>query len=102
MRFWNLFKRNIKETCRDTMALMFLLAFPLIFMLLFGAAFGGDSSISFGIGVVDNDNTETSQSFINDALGATDVLRVNNYINTDNALENVRLGNISSYIVIPE
>jgi ABC-2 type transport system permease protein len=102
MRFWSLFKRNIKETCRDALALGFLLAFPLLFMLLFGVAFGDNSSVSYGIGVVDNDTTEVSTSFIDDALGATDVLHVNVYSNNDDAFEDLKLGNISSYIVIPE
>jgi ABC-2 type transport system permease protein len=102
MRFWSLFKRNIKETYRDYLALGFLLAFPLVFMLLFGVAFGGDGSVNYGIGVVDNDNSEISRSFVNDALGETDVLSVNIYSDTDNAREDLRLGNISSYIVIPE
>jgi ABC-2 type transport system permease protein len=102
MRFWSLFIRNIKETYRDALALGFLLAFPLVFMLLFGFAFGEGGSVKYGIGVVDNDDTDVSQTFISDALGAVDVIYVNSYSNTDNALEDLRLGNISSYIVIPE
>jgi ABC-2 type transport system permease protein len=102
MRFWSLFIRNIKETYRDALALGFLLAFPLVFMLLFGFAFGESGSVKYGIGVVDNDDTDVSHTFISDALGAVDVIYVNSYSNTDNALEDLRLGNISSYIVIPE
>lgn len=102
MRFWNLLIRNIKETCRDVLALAFLLAFPLVFMLLFGAAFGGDSSVSYSIGVVDNDCSETSESFIDDALQAASVLNVITYNDTDAAIQNLRLGNVSAYIVIPE
>ncbi|MDD4874144.1 MAG: ABC transporter permease [Dehalococcoidales bacterium] len=102
MRFWSLFTRNIKETCRDVMALAFLLAFPLLFMLLFGAAFGGSNSPSYAVGVVDNDQTEVSQGFINNALSEVSVLQVSTYNDTDTALEKLRLGNISSYIVIPQ
>ncbi|MDD4923816.1 MAG: ABC transporter permease [Dehalococcoidales bacterium] len=102
MRFWSLFKRNIKETSRDALALGFLLAFPLVFMLLFGVAFGGDMSASYGIGIVDNDRSEVSQAFIDEALPATSVLHVSKYSDTDSALEALRLGNISSYVVIPE
>ncbi len=102
MRFWSLFIRNIKETYRDALALGFLLAFPLVFMLLFGFAFGESGSVKYGIGVVDNADTDVSHTFISDALGAVDVIYVNSYSNTDNALEDLRLGNISSYIVIPE
>lgn len=102
MRFWSLFSRNIKETYRDAMALGFLLAFPLVFMLLFGVALGGDGKVSYSIGVVDNNQSDVSQSYISDALGAADVLSVKVYSNTDNAMEDLRLGNISSYIVIPD
>jgi ABC-2 type transport system permease protein len=84
------------------MALTFLLAFPLVFMLLFGAAFGGSNSPSYAVGVVDNDQTEVSQSFINDALSEVSVLQVGTYNDTDTALEKLRLGNISSFIVIPK
>ncbi|MBA7562387.1 hypothetical protein ES708_04039 [subsurface metagenome] len=50
MKFWELAKRNLKETYRDPLALGFLLAFPLLFMVLFGAIFSGDTISSYPVG----------------------------------------------------
>ncbi len=103
MRFWQLFIRSLKETYRDPLALGFLLAFPLMFMLLFGAAFGGDTVPSFTIGIIDNDQTEVSQGFVTDVLGnKIETINTIGFDNTDTALEELKLGDISAYIVIPD
>jgi len=102
MRFWRLFTRSLKETYRDPLALGFLLAFPLIFMLVFGAAFGGDTVPSYTIGVVDNDNTEVSQGFVDEALSEVPVFSIDAFDNEDDALEALKQGDLSSYLVIPE
>ncbi|MFA5629681.1 MAG: ABC transporter permease [Dehalococcoidales bacterium] len=102
MSFLSIFKRTLKETYRDALALLFLLAFPLVFMLLFGFAFGGEISVNYGVGIVDNDQSEISKGFTDNALQSADMLTVKNYASADDALANIKLGNISSYIVIPE
>lgn len=102
MRILELAKRNFKETYRDPLALGFLLGFPLLFMLLFGAIFSGDTSVSYAIGVLDNDNTELSQAFIDDALANVPILEVSSYDDNTAALEDLKLGDLRAYIVIPE
>ncbi|MEE8194048.1 MAG: ABC transporter permease, partial [Dehalococcoidales bacterium] len=102
MRFWQLSLRSLKETYRDPVALVFLLAFPLIFMLLFGAAFGGDAVPSYAIGVIDDDRTLVSQSFITEALTAMPTFSVVGYDDTAIALEDLKLGDLRAYIVIPQ
>ncbi len=102
MRFWQLFIRSLKETYRDPLALGFLLAFPLIFMLVFGAAFGGDTTPVYTIGIIDNDQSEVSQDFITEALGEVDTIETASFDDTDSSLEKLKLGDISAYIVIPE
>ena len=101
MRFWNLFLRNLKETYRDPLALGFLLAFPLMFMLLFGAAFGGNNTPSYTIGVVDDEKTQVSQSFVSQALAETPTIQITSFESADTAREELRLGNIRAYIEIP-
>ena len=102
MRFFELFKRNLKETYRDLLALSFLLAFPLMFMVLFGAAFGGESTPSYDIGVIDKDNSHPSQSFANEALPEVPTFEIIHIDNEDDALTDLKNGDLRAYIVIPE
>jgi ABC-2 type transport system permease protein len=102
MRFWQLFIRSLKETYRDPLALGFLLAFPLIFMLVFGAAFGRDTTPSYKIGVVDNDHSQVSDAFINQALANVPILEITGFDDTDTALKELKLGELAAYIVIPQ
>ena len=101
MRFWQLFTRSLKETYRDPLALGFLLAFPLIFMLVFGAAFGSDTTPTYDIGVIDNDQTEVSQSFADQALTQVPIFDVTSFDDTATAREELKLGELSAYVVIP-
>lgn len=102
MRFLELAKRNLKETYRDPIALGFLLAFPLMFMLLFGVAFGGDITPNYPIGVIDNDQTQVSQAFIDEALSEVEALEISNYDDTATALKDLKFGDLTAYIVIPQ
>jgi ABC-2 type transport system permease protein len=101
MRFWQLFIRSLKETYRDVLALSFVLAFPLLFMLVLGAAFG-DTSTSYTIGVIDDDVSQVSQRFIDEALTAVPAFEVETQDDADAALEALKQGDISAYIVLPE
>jgi ABC-2 type transport system permease protein len=102
MRFWQLFIRNLKETYRDLLALGFLLAFPLLFMIVFGAALSGNSTPTYNIAVIDNDNTAVSASFISDALGKVNTFNISRPANVDDALKSLKLGDLRAYIVIPQ
>jgi len=101
MRFWQLFVRSLKETYRDVLALGFILAFPLLFMLVFGAAFG-DSSPSYTIGVIDNDNSQESQRFVSEALPAVPTFSIETLDDPGTALEDLRQGDLRAYIILPE
>jgi len=101
MRAWEFCRRNLKETYRDPLALGFLLAFPLLFMLLFGAIFSGDTTPNYPIGVIDKDGTPVSQAFVDEALAEVPVLEVTTYEDEASAMEDLKLGNISAYIIIP-
>ena len=102
MRFWQLCLRSLKETYRDPLALGFLLAFPLVFMVILGAAFGGDTTPSYAIGVIDDDRTPVAQSFITEALAGVATINVVGYDDTASAREDLRLGELRAYIVIPQ
>ncbi len=101
MRIFELAVRNFKETYRDPLALGFLLGFPLVFMLLFGAIFSSEDAASFSIGVIDDDNTPLSQAFTDEALAGISVLEVIDYNDAAIALDDLTLGELNAYIVIP-
>jgi len=102
MRFWELFQRNLKETYRDPLALGFLLAFPLLFMLIMGIAVGGETTPNFPVGIIDNDHTQVSQAFVNEALAEVPALEVSTYDATTKALRDLKFGDLTAYIVIPQ
>lgn len=102
MRFWQLFLRDLKETYRDPLALGFLLAFPLMFMVLFGAAFSGETTTIYQIGVIDDDGTPISESFVAEALGEVSIIEAVSYDTAATALEDLKMGDIRAYIVIPD
>ncbi len=101
MKILELTVRNLKETYRDPLALGFLLGFPLVFMLLFGAIFSGDEVPDFPVGTIDDDGSQVSQSFIDEAMGSVEVLDLRSYENTEAALDDLKLGNLSAYVEIP-
>ncbi len=102
MKFLELAKRNLKETYRDPLALGFLLGFPLMFMLIMGLAFGGETTPTFPIGIIDDDDTSLSQAFINEALSEVEALEVSNYDNTVTAMKDLKFGDLKAYVVIPK
>ena len=102
MRFLGLASRNLKETYRDPLALGFLLAFPLLFMLLFGVVVGGETTPNFPIGIIDDDHTQVSQSFVNEALAEVDAFEVSTYDDATKAMKDLKFGDLKAYIVIPQ
>jgi len=102
MRFLDLANRNLKETYRDPLALGFLLAFPLLFMLIMGVVVGGETTPNFPIGVIDNDHTQVSQAFIDEALAEVPALEVSTYDDAVIALKDLKFGDLKAYIVIPD
>jgi len=101
MRFWELCLRNLKENYRDPLGLGFLLGFPLLFMLLFGLAFGGEATSTFPIGVIDNDHSQISQAFADEALAEVPVFELSTYDDTTDAEKDLKFGDLSAYITIP-
>ncbi len=102
MKFLELAKRNLKETYRDPLALGFLLGFPLVFMVLMGVAFGGETTPNLPIGIIDDDHTPMSQAFIDETLSGVPALEVSNYDDTATALKDLKFGDLTAYVVIPQ
>jgi len=102
MRIITLAVRALKENYRDPLALGFLLGFPAVFMIIFVLIFGGDVVPNFAVGVVDRDGTQLSQVFIDEALTGMEVLTPSVYQNDTEALDDLKLGELSAVIEIPE
>jgi len=100
MRFLELCKRNLKETYRDPLSLGFLLGFPLVFMLLFGFAFSGETTPTYSLGVLDQDQSEISQAFVDEALATA--FEITLYDDSSQALEDLKAGDLRAYITIPQ
>ncbi len=95
--------KDIKLLMRDKAGLFWIIGFPLLMALLFGAIFGGSSGGSVSsvkIAIVDEDNTEYSQKFI-EKLTATEMLEVTN-TTSDSAHALVRKGKKTAFIKINE
>ena len=100
MRILELASRNLKENYRDPLALGFLLGFPLVFMIFFVLIFsGGDSN--YPVGVIDDDNTQLSQAFVNEVLPEIEVLEIITYEDDAKAMKDLEYGELSAYVVLP-
>ncbi|UCD08152.1 MAG: ABC transporter permease [Dehalococcoidales bacterium] len=102
MRILTLAVRALKENYRDPLALGFLLGFPAVFMFIFVLIFGGDVVPNFEVGVVDKDGTQLSQVFIDEVLTEMEVLTPSQYESNEEALDDLKLGELSAVIEIPE
>ncbi|KPJ52744.1 MAG: ABC transporter permease [Dehalococcoidia bacterium DG_18] len=100
MRFSELARRCLKETYRDRLSLGFLLGFPLVFMLLMGVAFAGDTAPEYDLGVLDQDQSQVSQAFVTEALATA--FEITSYDDSSQALGDLKAGEISAYITIPQ
>ncbi len=102
MRFWGIGKRNLKELYRDPVGLAFLLGMPLAFILIFSFAFGGQATTSVSIGVVDEDQSQTSATFVS-SLESIPALEVASpvYKSQSEAEEELNTGGLSIYLLIP-
>ena len=101
MRVLELAKRNFKEIVRERILMAFLIGMPVIFMLIFGFAFRDVGTEPLTIGIVDQDQTRTSERFV-EALSQISALNVSNYGEEDVAREALRLGDLNGVLVIPK
>jgi len=86
---WASFKADIQSFYRSKATLFWTLLFPILLILMFGAIFSGVGDAEYELIVVDYDNSDTSETFIQ-------VLNDTNILNTK--LEVVDEKSISSYI----
>ena len=100
-------KKDLKKTLREPAALFMIFLFPVVFVLAFGASFGGiggGQPVTYQIGVVNMDQTgssqQWSQGFI-DALSNTTILNVQVYTNNQTAQDDLTQGKVQAVMIIP-
>jgi ABC-2 type transport system permease protein len=99
LKFWAIGKRNLKELYRDPIALGFLLGMPIAFILIFGIAARGQTVEPITLGVVNNDQNQVSQAFI-DSLGSAPMLDTQLIDSTSQAEEALTNGELPAYLII--
>ncbi|MCK4246950.1 MAG: ABC transporter permease [Methanomicrobia archaeon] len=93
--------RNIKEIFRNKMRIGFLLGMPLAFMLIFNVAFGSSGEETINVGFINFDDSEISTTFVENISDVSGI-NVIAYDNEENALKDLKDGNILAYMTIPE
>ncbi|MFC2024517.1 ABC transporter permease [Chloroflexota bacterium] len=101
MKFWEIGRRNLKELYRDPIALGFLLGMPIAFILIFSLALGNQTAEPATLGIVDEDQSQISQAFI-DILDDIPVLEIEStYEDPAQAKEALNNGELPAYLIIP-
>lgn len=105
---------DIKRLFRDKVAIFFVFLFPLIFLFVFGSIMGGDSDVSFRVGLINNADNEFSNQFVervfpseeakkNDEEKAKSVFKIDDEVtNLEEAKEKMNRGQIDATIILPE
>jgi ABC-2 type transport system permease protein len=96
----SLYVANMKEFIRDRGALFWTFAFPILFILLFGAIFSGNNSVSYNVGLVNQDTGPVGAQLANVFTNKVSAFKVKtgSYSDEMNALKK---GNLDLVIVIP-
>ena len=108
MKLLNIALKDVKIVSRDKMALLILLAMPFILMTIMGMALGGlfakgPELSKIDVAVVNYDDGKLSEDFIEEILKGDELSKLLNVMETDKerAMYLVRIGDISSVIIIP-
>ena len=62
--FWNFTVANFRMFMRDYQTVFWIFLFPILFMSLLGVAFGAINDVTFNVAVIDNDQTDISEMYI--------------------------------------
>jgi len=95
----SLYRASIKEFVRDRSALFWTIAFPVIFIVLFGLIFGGNSSPSYTVGLVNEDGGQVGNSLAQ-IFGQVKPFTVKTGTR-DAEMDHLKKGQIDLVIVIP-
>ena len=71
-------------------------------MVLMGLVIGDDTDANYSVGVIDNDHTQMSQTFVGEVLSEIPALEVPAYDDTAEAMKDLKFGDLRAYIAIPQ
>ncbi len=100
---WTLALKDLRLLLRDKPGLFFALFFPILYAVFFGVVFsggGGGDGAGIAVLVVDEDQTESSRSFV-DGLLALDGMEARR-ADRETATARVRKGDATAYVVLPQ
>ncbi len=97
--FYKLLIASFKQFFRDKVALFFSFAFPILFMVIFGLAFGGNNTVTFNVGLANEDNSAAG-SAISQAIRQIPVFVIQDG-NLDDLLAGLRRGDSSAVVQVP-
>jgi ABC-2 type transport system permease protein len=103
-RILALTKKELKRTIREPAVLFMIFLFPIVFVVAFGASFGGfggGSTVTYQIGVVNYDTGAHSQTFLND-LTSTKIVNLSVYADNSTAQNDLSQGKMQALILIPD
>jgi ABC-2 type transport system permease protein len=96
--FGYLYLATVREFTRDRTALFWTIAFPVMFTLIFGVIFSGMGSISFDIGLVNEDGASSTR--LVDSFKQIDAFKIKEGTRADE-LQALKDGKRSAVIIIP-
>lgn len=95
-------KIDVRRLFRDKVGIFFVFIFPLIFLTVFGTIFGGDSNVSFRVGLVNESSSEFAANFV-EQMKQNDIFEIDEEISSlDNSKEKMNRGQIDATIILPE
>lgn len=99
--YWQLTLSQLRIFIRNRQVLFWTLAFPIFLMVMLGSFLGNGNGISVTIGVVDQDNSSQSKEFAR-ILAQNEVVHLEAIQSKDNALKQVKEGDVQLVVVIPQ
>jgi ABC-2 type transport system permease protein len=93
---------DIKRLFRDKAAIFWVFVFPLIFLTIFGSIFGGETEVSFRVGLLNQSKTEFATQF-EQQLKDNEIFEIDKDVtNVEKAKEKMNRGQLEATIILPE
>jgi linearmycin/streptolysin S transport system permease protein len=94
--------KDLRLMSRDWLGMFFIIGFPVLMAILFGAMYGwvGSESVSLGVAVVDEDQSDVSRQFV-DNLKQTGNVEIEQ-LAREEAVDRVRRGQLVGLIALPK
>lgn len=99
---WVFAKVGVRRALRDKTAIFFIFLFPLIFLFVFGGIFGQSNDVSFRIALVNQSNSDYSQTYVKN-LKDNKIFKVDTEVSSlEGAKEKMSRGQLDAAVVLTE